>query len=210
MVKRGLFILFEGCDRSGKTTQSFRLVEALNASGIKAKLLKFPNRTTAIGKTIDSYLTQKTQLGDEAIHLLFSANRWEAMKQMRADLENGITLVVDRYAYSGVAFSAAKRLDIKWCKSPDVGLIAPDRVFFLDIHPDDAAQRGGYGDEIYEKREVQMEVRVKFFSMMNSAWSVVDALKTPDDIHRQVLALTNKVLRQHEENPKPLAKLWMQ
>ncbi|KAJ2000803.1 Thymidylate kinase [Coemansia thaxteri] len=208
-MTRGLFILFEGCDRSGKTTQSTRLVQALNDAGVNAKLVKFPDRTTAIGKMIDSYLTQKTQLSDEAIHLLFSANRWEAMRQMRADLESGITLVVDRYAFSGVAFSAAKKLDFKWCKAPDVGLIAPDRVFFLDIHPDDAAKRSGYGDEIYEKRELQIEVRVKFFTMMDATWSIVDALKDQDEIHRQILALTNSALKRHADAPAPVGKLWI-
>ncbi|KAJ2571024.1 Thymidylate kinase [Coemansia sp. RSA 1813] len=186
-----------------------RLVKALNDSGIKSKLLKFPDRTTAIGKMIDGYLTQKTKLSDEAIHLLFSANRWEVMDQMRADLESGTTLVVDRYAFSGVAFSAAKRLNLKWCKAPDVGLIAPDRVFFLDIHPDDAAKRAGYGEEIYEKREMQIEVRVKFFSIMDSTWSVVDAAKDPDEIHRQIASLTMKAFKKHEENPTPISKLWM-
>ncbi|KAJ2055547.1 Thymidylate kinase [Coemansia sp. S155-1] len=209
-MARGLFILFEGCDRSGKTTQSTRLVQALTESGVNAKLVKFPDRTTAIGKMIDGYLTQKTQLSDEAIHLLFSANRWEAMHQMRTDLENGITLVVDRYAFSGVAFSAAKKLGFKWCKAPDVGLIAPDRVFFLDIHPDDAAKRDGYGDEIYEKREFQIVVRVNFFTMMDASWSVVDALRNPDEIHRQVLALTKTALKQHKNAPigKLIRQAW--
>ncbi|KAJ2550573.1 Thymidylate kinase [Coemansia sp. RSA 1933] len=208
-MARGLFILFEGCDRSGKTTQSTRLVNALNDAGIKSKLVKFPDRTTAIGNMIDGYLTQKSKLSDEAIHLLFSANRWEAMDQMRADLESGTTLVVDRYAFSGVAFSAAKRLNIEWCKAPDVGLIAPDRVFFLDIHPDDAAKRAGYGDEIYEKREMQIQVRVKFFSLMDSTWSVVDAVKDPDHIHRQIKTLAMKAFKKHEESPAPISKLWM-
>ncbi|KAJ2849609.1 Thymidylate kinase [Coemansia brasiliensis] len=207
-MSRGLFILFEGCDRSGKTTQSTRLVQALKDMGIKAKLVKFPDRTTAIGKMIDGYLTQKSQLSDQAIHLLFSANRWEAMNQMRADLESGITLVVDRYAFSGVAFSAAKRLDFKWCKSPDVGLIAPDRVFFMDIHPDDAAKRDGYGEEIYEKREFQLDVRAKFFSMMDKSWAIIDAMKDVDLIHRQILLLTKKALQAQEAEPVPIAKLW--
>ncbi|KAJ1889442.1 hypothetical protein LPJ66_008030 [Kickxella alabastrina] len=208
-MTRGLFILFEGCDRSGKTTQSTRLVQALNDSGIKTKLLKFPDRTTAIGKMIDGYLTQNTKLSDQAIHLMFSANRWEAMEQMQADLESGITLVVDRYAYSGVAFSAAKKLDFKWCKAPDVGLLAPDRVFFMDIHPDDAAKRAGYGEEIYERREFQIEVRVKFFTMMDKAWSIVDANKDMDEIHRQILFLTKKAIQKQEEGPAPIGRLWV-
>lgn len=45
---------------------------------------------------------------DEAIHLLFAANRWEMRDQILDDLEKGVTLVCDRYAYSGVAYSAAK------------------------------------------------------------------------------------------------------
>ncbi|KAJ1735495.1 Thymidylate kinase [Coemansia biformis] len=207
-MARGLLIVFEGCDRSGKTTQSTRLVQTLNDAGVKAKLMKFPDRTTAIGTMIDGYLQQKTQLSDQAIHLLFSANRWEAMDQMRADLESGTTLVVDRYAFSGAAFSTAKRLDLTWCKAPDVGLAMPDRVFFLDIHPDDAAKRAGFGEEIYERREMQIEVRAKFFSMMDKTWSIVDALKDADEIHRQILALTNRALERHRADPAPIGRLW--
>ena len=62
---------------------------------------------------INSYLQQSVDLNDTAIHLLFSANRWEQQYQMLQDLSNGITLVVDRYAYSGVAFTAAKEVSRK-------------------------------------------------------------------------------------------------
>ncbi|KAJ2772997.1 Thymidylate kinase [Coemansia nantahalensis] len=207
-MARGLLIVFEGCDRSGKTTQSTRLVQALNGAGVAAKLLKFPDRTTAIGTMIDGYLQQKTRLSDQAIHLLFSANRWEAMDQMRADLESGTTLVVDRYAFSGVAFSAAKKMDPRWCRAPDVGLAMPDRVFFLDIHPDDAAKRAGFGGEIYERREMQIEVRAQFSSMMDKSWSVVDALQDADEIHSQILALANEALERHRADPAPIGRLW--
>lgn len=39
---------------------------------------------------------------------MFSANRWEMKEQILSDLRNGITLICDRYAFSGVAYSAAK------------------------------------------------------------------------------------------------------
>lgn len=81
---------------------------------------------------------------------------------MESKLRSGTSLVVDRYSYSGVAFSAAKGLDIEWCKvifnlahlstyiclimvvrqdhillqAPEVGLIAPDQVIFLGISPE--------------------------------------------------------------------------
>ena len=42
-----------------------------------AELWRFPDRTTAIGKMINSYLTSQSEIDDAAVHLLFSANRWE-------------------------------------------------------------------------------------------------------------------------------------
>lgn len=61
------------------------------------------------GKTINAYLTNKEmKYPDEAIHLIFAANRWEMRDQILADLKSGITLICDRYAFSGVAYSAAK------------------------------------------------------------------------------------------------------
>jgi dTMP kinase len=90
MSQRGLFIVLEGLDRSGKSTQVQRLLDRFNNDGRRAVLQKFPgtsrlvlifvltpDRTTAIGKMIDSYLQSKSELDDRAIHLLFSANRWE-------------------------------------------------------------------------------------------------------------------------------------
>ena len=53
------------------------LVEHLQAAGVAAELWRFPDRTTAIGKMINSYLTSQADIDDAAVHLLFSANRWE-------------------------------------------------------------------------------------------------------------------------------------
>lgn len=67
--------------------------------------------------------------------------------------------MVDRYAYSGVAFTAAKGapgLDRAWCMAPDAGLPAPDAVFFLNLTVEQAAARGGYGEERYEKADFQV------------------------------------------------------
>ena len=107
-IKRGALIVFEGCDRSGKTTQVTRLVERLNSAGKPAVMRRFPDRTTSIGTVINSYLGCKKELDDHVVHLLFSANRWELKKEIVETLESGTSVCIDRYAYSGVAFSAAK------------------------------------------------------------------------------------------------------
>ena len=103
---RGAFILFEGVDRCGKTTQSTKLVESLKAAGVNAELWRYPDRTTEMGKMINAYLQSSLDMDDGAIHLLFSANRWEKRAAMEKALSDGVTLVVDRYSYSGVAFTA--------------------------------------------------------------------------------------------------------
>eukprot|EP00960_Hanusia_phi_P066411 766393-Hanusia_phi.AAC.12 len=96
--------------------------------------MNFPDRTTTVGGLINEYLQSGKELDDAVIHLLFSANRWEATKSIRERLASGETLIVDRYAYSGVAFSAAKgTLNMEWCKGPDRGLPAPDCVIYLDV-----------------------------------------------------------------------------
>lgn len=87
---RGLFLVFEGLDRSGKSTQSDRLAEYLRQKKISVKKINFPDRTTTIGCLINSYLQSKSDLSDEAIHLLFSSNRWEVSKQIEQDLARGI------------------------------------------------------------------------------------------------------------------------
>lgn len=74
---RGALIVLEGLDRSGKTSQCSRLVSHLEGKGISVEAWRFPDRKTDIGTMISSYLANKSQLDDQAVHLLFSANRWE-------------------------------------------------------------------------------------------------------------------------------------
>lgn len=74
-------------------------------------------------------------------------------------------MVVDRYSFSGAVYSAAKQnadLSLEWAWGPEIGLPKPDLVLFLDISPEDAAERGNYGQERYETNEMQARVRRMF------------------------------------------------
>lgn len=168
MVARGHLIVFEGLDRSGKSTQCTRLVEHLRSQGKNVFHQRFPDRTTVIGQMINNYLSGSSQQEDHAIHLLFSANRWEAAESIKKHIEAGTTVVVDRYYYSGCVYSAAKQnptMDLAWCRYPEIGLPRPDLCLFLDISPEDASNRGGFGTERYEKQEMQDRVRELFQEM---------------------------------------------
>jgi dTMP kinase len=91
-------------------------------------------------------------------------------KWIEETLLSGYSIVCDRYYYSGMVYSAAKknpRLSLEWAKSPDIGLPRPDRVIFLDLEPKEAARRGGFGGEKYEKKEMQMRVRELFLDLQH-------------------------------------------
>jgi dTMP kinase len=188
---RGAFVVLEGVDRCGKTTQSAALLKKLVAAGMAAAALRFPDRTTQTGLLINNYLQSSSNLDDRAVHLLFSANRWEAADHLTEQLASGTNVVCDRYAYSGVAFSSAKvkadgvtpKLPLDWCQAPDIGLPAPDCVIFLDLSPADAESRGGYGGERYEKRDMQVRVRQRFSDLqkMDEAALITTTAATTDE-----------------------------
>lgn len=105
MSRRGALIVFEGLDRSGKSTQAKRLVERIASGGGQAVLLPFPgmflvdglrwrllvlpvawssigiaDRKEPFGQVIDRYLRKEIDLCERALHLAFSANRWEKVR----------------------------------------------------------------------------------------------------------------------------------
>ncbi len=192
---RGMLIVFEGLDRSGKSTQCERLVEYLRKGGENVEHMRFPNRTTPIGQMINNYLTGQTDQDDHVIHLLFSANRWEAAKTIECHIHSGTTVVIDRYSYSGAVYSAAKQIpnmDLAWCRQPEVGLPRPDLCLFLSLSSEEAAMRGGFGNERYEKQELQDRVRKLYGEMRKhddegEDIAVVDAGRSVDAVADEVV-----------------------
>ncbi|XP_075146023.1 thymidylate kinase [Haematobia irritans] len=204
LSSRGAFIVFEGCDRCGKSTQSRLLLTFLKNNAIPAKHMAFPERSSNIGQVINAYLTNKQQLNDETIHLLFSANRWEHSNEIVSQLNSGITLVVDRYAYSGMAYSVAKGMSKEWCMGPEIGLPRPDLVFYLKTNVDALLDRANYGEERYEKKEFQNKVADVFddiYSMEQSYWYKVDANQPMDTIHSIIKDKTLEVIEDVKYEP---------
>ncbi|XP_047403142.1 thymidylate kinase isoform X2 [Sciurus carolinensis] len=184
--RRGALIVLEGVDRAGKSTQGRKLVAALCAAGHRAELLRFPERSTEIGKLLSSYLEKKSELEDHSVHLLFSANRWEHVPSMKEKLGQGITLVVDRYAFSGVAFTSAKKLGVA-----------------------DAATRGEFGLERYEDRAFQKRALQSFQQLMGDStlnWKVVDASRSIEDVHQEIRVLSEDAICNAAQ--RPLGALW--
>merc|ERR1711957_527743 len=183
-------------------------------------------RTTQVGGLTNEYLQSSVQTDDRAIHLLFSANRWEAAPRLVETLAKGNHIICDRYAYSGVAFTSAKvaedrssmsggQLTLDWCMSADIGLPAPDCVIFLDLEQDEAEKRGGYGGERYEKRDLQIRVRKRFGELQSIdekegrvPWHVVDASQSIEDVATKIASIATEVLERIQAGPSPLRRMW--
>ena len=183
----GKLIVVEGIDRSGKSTLVEKLSKHLNChkSG-------FPDRSTPIGKLINSILTKELTLSDKhAMHLLFTANRWELQEHLR-ELLTTQDVVLDRYIYSGIAYSVAQGISKDWCLSKEEALIKPDKILYLDLSPTVAFARKGFGDELYEKK-IFLELVVKaFMDLKTKEWCVIDATQSLDKVFDLAVEFVSK------------------
>jgi len=198
-----------------QTPSATRAPRRPSSSQVPAEMWRFPDRTTSSGAVIDAYLRSGAALDDGAIHLLFSANRWEKRAALLSALAAGTTLVVDRYAFSGVAFTAAKGapgLGAAWCAAPDAGLPAPDAVLHLTLDPAAAAQRGGFGEERYEEAGMLATVAGMLDGMRadragGCEWARVDADGTIDAVAARVRAAAAPALERAAAGA-PVKALW--
>lgn len=162
VAKYGTFIVLEGPDNSGKSTLISRLVDEL--CKWKFKIIPFPDRATETGKQLDEFLRNGglMDLPDETkakkLHKLFSENRHEKKEYIENLLLSGQNIIVDRYVYSGAAYSHALGLDLEYCFSFDRGLPAPDAVLNLKIDVETIFNRKGFGLETYEQKSMQENV----------------------------------------------------
>eukprot|EP01104_Vermistella_antarctica_P004811 TRINITY_DN1522_c1_g1_i1.p1 TRINITY_DN1522_c1_g1~~TRINITY_DN1522_c1_g1_i1.p1 ORF type:complete len:240 (-),score=40.96 TRINITY_DN1522_c1_g1_i1:800-1519(-) len=205
---RGAFLVFEGLDRCGKSTQAKLLVEHLTSKGRNVRRLCFPERSTPTGQKIDAYLQNKAEIQDEDLHKMFSDNRREFKEDIESFVRDGGVIVTDRYAYSGVAYSIAKGLDKEWCKKADSGLPEPDVVYFLDIKPKDAAMRGEYGGERYERVDFQEKVSSGFDWLREPWWRIISAQQTQEALHTEIAAHADRLIAEMREDA-PVKRLWV-
>ena len=174
-----MFIVFEGCDGCGKSTQCKILANQLS----NAKLISFPDRQTEIGKVIDKYLKKQIKIENkEAVHLLFSANRWEKNIQIKELLEEDWDIICDRYIYSGQAYSLSNNLNEIWCTWSDLGLIRPDIIFYFQ------GQVEKKKDEIYETSSFQQQVAINFEKIMSRTKNVyyIKATNSIEEISKKI------------------------
>ena len=203
-MARGMFILFEGGDGCGKSTQAQLLFQVLQKTKMQVKFYKFPDfNYTFSGCTLHHYLTEggRPQYDPNHIQFVFQYQRRQRLKEMIADLRSGITIIVDRYSFSGIVYSYVQngKVDLKG----ETGLLYPDLVFLVDCDTEVAMNRGYGVKDRYETLEFQSKVRPLFKSIADkNLWTVLDSNKnTAVDLHTQVMDKVLQVLPVVQNNP---------
>jgi dTMP kinase len=158
---RGLFIVLEGPDGAGISTQTGLLHASLVQRGIRAIATKEPT-IGPIGSMIRQALTHRLvapaaePLSDDIMALLYAADRLDHIKvDVEPRLGAGIHVVCDRYRLSSYAYQGAT-LGQEWVRQLNSRSIKPDVTFFIDVPPDISRQRiisRGAPIEMYETEE---------------------------------------------------------
>lgn len=155
-MERGKFIVFEGIDGSGKSTQARMLVEELKRRGVEV-LLTAEHTDGPAGKLVERIVRKKEELDPLALQMVFVADRIDHTNGViKPALKTGKVLVSDRYYGSTVAYGA-EVADREWLLQLNRKVsVAPDLTFWVDVPAEIAMERMNLrGDErtIFEKTE---------------------------------------------------------
>jgi len=200
MASRGVFVVLEGGDGSGKSTQQSLLVARLRSAGREVVATREPGGTD-VGAQMRALL-----LGDDTIEpateaLVIAADRAEHVARViRPALERGAVVVSDRHVPSSLAYQGVGRgLGVdeianlsKWATRG----LAPDLIVVLDVPAEDATKRqDGPLD--------RMEREPAFRAMVNQAyrdladqfgWSVVDGTAPVEDVAEEIWELVRPLV----------------
>ena len=129
----GKFIVFEGLDGSGQSTQAQLLKDFLMKRGHKVHLTKEPT-SNLIGGLIRGQLTNEWKTSPECLQLLFAADRAHHLeKEIIPLLKKEVIVISDRYFFSTVAFGATEIKDKDWLLKINQKFLLPDIIFFFQL-----------------------------------------------------------------------------
>ena len=200
--QRGRFIVFEGIDGAGKTTQINRLAERLRAEGRRVMVTAEPTVSVTGGLLRDALggISQRTAGEMAAMFVLdrifHNVNPVHGIEKMLAE---GIDVICDRYYYSSLAYQGSDT-DFTWVRDMNLNcpeIRKPDVCIFLDLTPEQSMARiegGRVTKEIYETDEKLTRVRNQFYRVFEELKErdrieIVDASRSIEEIHQEIVGL---------------------
>lgn len=198
----GLFVVFEGGEGAGKTTQARRLGQALRAQGYQVVVTHEPGGTE-FGSRIRAMLLDQPEgaapPSPRAEALLYAADRAHHVATViRPALTNGAVVISDRYVDSSLAYQGAGRSlpadEIGWLSAWATGRLRPDLVVLLDLPPDVGLARArsrGNGADRLEEESLAFHDRVRHAFLDLAAadpkrYLVLDATRPPDELAAEI------------------------
>jgi len=135
---KGLFIVFEGIDGAGKSTQVQRLVSALQAQG-RTCHGTFEPTLGPVGAVLRQYLQKRVSLETRSLPYLFAADRsdhlYNEQNGIEATLQRGVDVICDRYILSNIAYQGdATSLELVLALNEH--FLTPDLTFYLRVAPE--------------------------------------------------------------------------
>lgn len=186
-MKKGRFIVFEGIDGSGKSTQASILAHRLNSlaneSGHYCTLEEEPDSREILGGLIRSALHGGYKISKDVLAYLYAANRIEHINRIKPIIDDGNHIVCDRFFFSNMAYNQTEHLDMNRLyelNKPFVSELKPDAVVFVKVSPEEAAKRRAdsrWDEEIFDKLEKQREIAdnyEKVFDLLKNEYRIVE------------------------------------
>ena len=174
MARKGCLIVFEGIEGSGKTTASRSLEKFLSTKDYKTLWTREPTNLK-IGILIENILTGQVQVANEAIPLLFAADRADHTERIIVPAMNkGYVVISDRYIHSSLSYQRRgmqRPFPGDWLETINKFAIKPDLVIFLDIEPEEGLSRIGkwqriHDDKFFEDLEAQKKIRQAYYEVL--------------------------------------------
>jgi len=193
------FLVFEGGDGSGTTTQLNMLAEQLKKHGKKEFFPTFEPTDRQIGKLIRCALKKEVEIEPQTLAFLFAADRNEhlyAPDGILAHVNNGEIVISDRFVLSSLVYQGIEcGEELPILLNSRFGI--PELTIFLDIDPKIAMERmkGRTSLEIYEYGEFQEKVREKYKAIIHeyracgARVEIIDASQSAQDVFSRVWSI---------------------
>ncbi len=171
MKNKGKFIVFEGIDGAGKSTQIKKLSKHLKVFNYKTHST-FEPTNGPIGSLLRKMLSKKIPIDQRSIAPLFAADRTDHLTNkkngIRKKIDQGRIVLCDRYYFSSYAYHS-QYIDMEWVihiNSLNAEILKPDLTIFIDVEPETCFERikNNRSDlEMYEKIDIMKKVRKNYF-----------------------------------------------